>query len=110
MKALSSVLNSELIENLRGKIQEGFFPEVKFQDAMEFILNDGIFPKSDLPAASFIKLQNWLQSEGRKQVLTYTATELKNKTGEILDQVLRGRTVQLIKHGRPIAEIKKLEE
>ena len=31
--------------------------------------------------------------------------KLKNKTGEILDQVLRGNTIQLLKHGRAIAEI-----
>ena len=39
-----------------------------------------------------------------------TATELKNKTGEILDQVLSGHTIRLMKHGRAVAEIKRLDE
>lgn len=105
MSDLSRLLNPSLIENLKKRCAAGFFPGVEFQTAMQFILNDGIVPESGLPAQSFLKLETWLLEESKKTTLSYSATELKNKTGEILEQVLRGNTVLLYKHGRAIAEI-----
>jgi len=45
-----------------------------------------------------------------EQSLLIGSTELKNKTGEILEKVLQGKTVRLVKHGRAIAETKHLTE
>ncbi|MCM0606981.1 MAG: type II toxin-antitoxin system prevent-host-death family antitoxin [Xanthomonadaceae bacterium] len=87
------------------KISEGYFPGIEFSVAMHFILNDGLMSESALPVQSLLKLESWVIAELKKNILSYSATELKNKTGEILDQVLRGNTVRLLKHGRAIAEI-----
>ena len=110
MKTLSQLLSQETIRALRGKIDDRSFPGISFEDAMSFILSDGILPRSNLPAQSFLKLEDWLREHGKEEALTYTASELKNKTGEILENVLKGKTVRLVKHGRPIAEIRKLAD
>lgn len=110
MKPLSTFLNPELIQLLQEKIDAGFFPKITFQIAMQFILTDGTIPKSNLPAASFLKLEDWIRQEEQRKMKYFTATELKNKTGEILDQVLSGHTIRLMKHGRAVAEIKRLDE
>ena len=104
---LSLLLNPTLIEKLKSKIKQGFFSEITFEQAMSFILTDGISPASDLPVHSLIKLENWVRAEG-STTLSYSATELKNKTGEILEKVLGGHTILLLKHGRAIAEIRKV--
>ena len=108
MKPLSSYLNDENIQGLRKEIARGAFPGVSFEQAMQFLLTDGILPVGGSPAISFLHLEDWIRSIHEIQTLSYSTTELKNKTGEIIENVLRGKTVRLIKHGRPIAEIKKL--
>ena len=106
MKPLSTYLNERFIEALKKEIKRGAFPKISFELAMQFILTDGILPESDLPASSFLKLEDWTRSYSPDS-LTYTTTSLKNKTGEILDQVMQGKTIHLSKHGRIIAEIKR---
>ncbi len=102
---LSNYLNEETIKLLRREIDKGQFPGITFEQAMQFLLTDGIFPASDLPVVSFLKLEDWVQTMFSEQTLSYTTSELKNKTGEILQKVMQGKTIQLVKHGRVIAEI-----
>jgi hypothetical protein len=109
-KELSDFLNPDLIGNLRKAIDAGVFKGVTFKQAMEFILTDGIMPESGLPAEAFLKLETWIRSQEEDLVLSYSATELKNKTGEILERVLSGHPVRLHRHGRVIAEIKRVPE
>ena len=107
MKALSSYLNEELIADLRRETARGTFPNVSFELAMQFFLTDGILPSTGLPSASFLMLEDWIRARSREGRV-YSTTDLKNKTGEILDTVLQGKTVRLSKHGRVIAEIKRV--
>ena len=65
---------------------------------MRFILTDGILPASGLPAHSFLQLEDWIRSSSGSTDLVYTATELKNKSGEILEKVLQGKSVRIVKH------------
>ena len=39
-------------------------------------------------------------------VMKITATELARNTGNIMDQVLAGRTATLERHGKPLAELR----
>jgi prevent-host-death family protein len=103
---LSSILNPAIIEKLKKNTIQGFFPGIDFNHAMQFILTEGLMPANHLPVQSLIKVESWLRSEASKSQMSYSATDLKNKTGEILDQVIRGNTVILYKHGRAIAEIR----
>jgi prevent-host-death family protein len=106
MKPLSSYLNERTIQLLRQEVAAKRFPDVTFEQAMQFLLTDGTLPASGLPASSFLKLEDWACSAGESAELVYTATELKNKTGEILEKVLQGKAVRIVKHGREIAEIR----
>ena len=108
MNPLSQLLNADLIARLKSKCESGFFPKIDFETAMKFALTDGILPANGLPAQSFLKLEAWLRSEDTNTELCYSATDLKNKTGEIIEQVLRGKTIVLQKHGRRIAQIRPL--
>jgi len=76
---------------------------------MEFLLSGGVLPRSGLPARSFLLLEDWIRARELNAPKVFTATQLKNKTGEILEEVLRGRTVRLERHGRIIAEIRPIE-
>ncbi len=107
-KELSSCLNSVLIENLKQEIRRGSFPGISFKHAMEFILTDGILPESGLPVQSFLNLETWIHAQQELNTASYSTTELKNKTGEILERVLSGTPVRLHRHGRMIAEIRRL--
>jgi prevent-host-death family protein len=106
MKPLSACLNEKAIQLLRREVAARRFPGVTFEQAMQFLLTDGALPASGLPASSFLKLEDWARSINESADLVYTATELKNKTGEILEKVLQGKTVRIIKHGREVAEIR----
>lgn len=108
MRDLSSLLNDEAIQNLQNAIDRELFPGISFDDAMSFLLTDGVIPKSGLPVHSFLKLEDWARNF-QDRSLNYTATELKNKTGEILERVLQGQTARIVKHGRPIAEIRRVQ-
>lgn len=105
-KPLSIFLNEGMIAALKKEIQSGNFKGISFEQAMQFILTDGIVPESDLPVTSFLKLEDWVRYFDKNKTFSYSATELKNKTGEILERVLQGNTIRLEKHGRVIAEIK----
>lgn len=108
MKSLSQLLNEQLIEDMKREISNGKFPKVSFEQAMQFILTNGVLPASDLPVTSFLRLEDWLHTRRDGNRIEYTTTELKNKTGEILQRVMEGQTVKLLKHGRPIAEIRRI--
>lgn len=106
MKPLSACLSDRTIQLLRKEVAARRFPGVSFEQAMQFILTDGVLPASGLPASSFLKLEDWARAAGESADLAYSATELKNKSGEILEKVLQGKTVRILKHGREIAEIR----
>ena len=57
-------------------------------------------------AHSYLNLEEWWRSLDTTLRLKFTATDLKNKTGQILDEILRCKTILVEKHGRPIAEIR----
>jgi hypothetical protein len=110
--SLSHLLHPELIENLKQAIRLGRFPGITFKQAMEFVLTDGVLPESDLPVQSFLDLEDWMRAQAGPAAvqgveLSYSATELKNKTGEILEKVLSGHVVRLHRHGRIIAEMRR---
>lgn len=111
MKPLSTFLNEKTIELLRNEIAAKRFPGISFEQAMQFLLTDGALPASGLSATSFLRLEDWARSIAAENTeIVYTTTELKNKTGEILEQVLQGKSVRLIKHGREIAEIRPIHK
>ena len=73
---------------------------------MLFLLTDGVIPESGLPTASFLKLEDWVRLQSEKNEISYSTTDLKNKTGELLQQVAHGKTIKLFKHGRLVAYLK----
>jgi len=75
---------------------------------MKLALTDGIVPEDGLPVDSILALDGWLREN--TAVARFTTTDLKNRTGEVLDHVRRGRRVVLTRHGRSIAELRPLEE
>ena len=104
---LSEYLNEELIMDLKLLIQKGDFPGVSYKNAMAFILNDGILPESGLPAKSFLMLEDWVKSRGYK-VVRFSATDLKNSTGLVVQKALEGNRVYIERHGRAILEIRRI--
>lgn len=109
MKALSTLLSENLIFHLKELIKKGDLEGIEFQQAMQFLLTDGVLPEDGLPLLPFLKLENWARSFHESQMeVSFTTTELKNKTGLILEEVNRGKTVKLFRHGRPIAQMKKI--
>lgn len=105
---LSAYLNAVLIQELRTAIQRKKFPKVSFEHAMSFLLTDGILPASGLPAQSFLQLEDWVRAHNTATA-SFTATQLKNQTGLVLDAVREGKTVTITQHGRPFAEIRRVE-
>ena len=59
---LSETLTEAKVAELRRAILKGQFPGVTFEQAMEFLLTDGLFPESGLPVESFLKLNAWATS------------------------------------------------
>jgi len=104
-RALSQSIDKRLVDALRRKLAKGDFPGIGFDDAMKFLLTDGIVPKSDQPVESYLRLEAWVRGERQ---ITFSATELKNKTGQVLDAVARGERVIIERHGRPLAELRRL--
>ena len=103
--ALAQRVDKRLVEALRRKLAGGDFPGIGFDDAMKFLLTDGILPRSDQPVESYLRLEAWVR---RERQTTFSATELKNKTGQVLEAVARGERVIIERHGRPVAEIHRL--
>lgn len=56
---LSETITEATVEELRRAILVDEFPGVTFEQAMEFLLTDGLFPASGLPVESFLKLNAW---------------------------------------------------
>lgn len=102
---LSDRIDDTMIRELRRKLGEGIFPGISFEDAMKFLLSDGMIPVSGQPVESYLALETWVRSA---RDVTFSATDLKNKTGLILETVARGQRVIIERHGRPIAEIRRL--
>jgi len=107
IEKLSAFVSDELIRKLREESNNGKFPGISFEEAMQFILTDGIIPKSNANVNSYLRLEDWVSSDFGREVY-FSATDLKNKTGTILEEALKGRLVKIVKHGRPIVEIKAL--
>jgi hypothetical protein len=70
MKKLSDFLNESIVEELKGEILNGRFPEVSFELAMQFFLTDGIIPQSGLPVTSFLDLEDWLRATEKSVIKT----------------------------------------
>jgi hypothetical protein len=64
MTRLSDLVDDAAVRELRELTEEGAFPGVRFQTAMEFLLSDGIMPESGLPVASFLRLEDWVRARG----------------------------------------------
>lgn len=105
LKPLSALLNEDTILKLRRELKSTQFRGVSFEQAMQFFLTDGILPTSKAGVSAFLGLEDWLRAQEKEGFATFTATELKNKTGEILDLVLSGKKVKILKHGREIARM-----
>lgn len=64
MTRLSELVTEELVGALRSALERGEFPGVSMQQAMEFLLSDGIVPASDLPVRSILALEDWARRRG----------------------------------------------
>jgi hypothetical protein len=64
MTRLSDLVTEELVGALRSAIERGEFPGISIQQAMEFLLSDGIIPASDLPVRSILALEDWARRRG----------------------------------------------
>jgi hypothetical protein len=64
MTRLSDLVTEDLARALRSAVERGEFPGVSVQQAMEFLLSDGIIPASDLPVASILALEDWARRRG----------------------------------------------
>lgn len=67
MTPLSDLVTESLAHALREAIARGDFPGVTFQQAMEFLLSDGIVPASDLPVSSILALEDWARRWGTER-------------------------------------------
>lgn len=107
-KQIASALTDESIAELRRAIKSNQFPGLDFKTAMTFLLTNGISPKGDLPVASLLRLEDWAKDRlsQKPTTSTFTTTDLKNRTGEILDRVMAGGHVLLTRHGRIVAEVR----
>lgn len=101
-------MSDAIVTALREAVDAGAFPGVSFQAAMKVALTDGIVPEDGLPAESVLALDDWLRA--RTTTIRCTTTDLKNHTGKVLDHVRHGHRVVLVRHGRPIAELRPIEE
>ncbi|RLB47392.1 MAG: hypothetical protein DRJ42_25530 [Deltaproteobacteria bacterium] len=99
-------LDDAAVSALRAAVTRGDFPGVSFEVAMQVALSDGIVPEDGLPTGSVMALDDWLRD--RTPVVTFTTTDLKNRTGEVLSHVRHGQRVVLTRHGRPIAELRPI--
>lgn len=106
MKPLSQLLTPPLLKELRHACRSGLFPGVGFEHAMAFLLTDGILPAPGLPAESFLRLEDWVRDRRKPSGLEFSATDLKNQTGRIIEAVLGGGEVVIRRHGKPIAVIR----
>ncbi|HEX7668468.1 MAG TPA: hypothetical protein VF395_02740 [Polyangiaceae bacterium] len=61
---LSETVTEAKVAGLRRAILLGHFPGITFEQAMEFLLTDGLFPESGLPVESFLKLSAWARNGG----------------------------------------------
>ena len=109
MTELSTLLRDDLVAELREQTEAGAFPGIDFATAMRFLLTDGVVPADDLPLQSLLHLEDWVRRSAAEQ-LSFTATDLKNKTGLILERVVAGSPVRITRHGRPIAEIRRVAD
>lgn len=58
-RSTSAALNEAAITALRAAIDAGHFPGIAFEDAMAFLLSDGVVPRDDLPVESIFALDDW---------------------------------------------------
>ena len=110
MKRLSTLINDANIEALKSAIARNVFPGIDFPTAMKFLLSDGILPVDDLPLPSFLQLEDWIHANHAPPPVIFTATELKNKLGTVIDSALRGHVVNIYRHNRLILEIRRLND
>jgi len=66
MTDFKDVLDDDTLAALRTEIDDGRFPEITVELALQFILSGGILPASDLPVQSFLDLEDWLSARGRR--------------------------------------------
>ncbi len=59
---LSDAIDEETVTALRAAVARGDFPGVSFEQAMEFLLSNGLFPANGLPVASFYHLEEWARA------------------------------------------------
>ena len=62
---LSDAIDEATVAELRKALDDGDFPGVSFQHAMEFVLTNGTFPASGLPVHSFLKLEAWARERAK---------------------------------------------
>lgn len=101
-------MDEAVVSALREAVDRGAFPGVSFEAAMKLALTDGVVPEDDLPVESLLALDDWLRERGA--VARFTTTDLKNRTGEVLEHVRRGHRVVLTRHGRAIAELRPVDD
>ena len=62
MRPLSEFVDEALVAELRAALAGGDFPGIELEQAMEFLLTDGIIPTSGLPVSSILRLEDWVRA------------------------------------------------
>lgn len=65
MRQLSQYVDEALVCDLRAALASGEFRGLSFQQAMQFLLSDGIVPASGLPVVSVLALEDWVRGRSR---------------------------------------------
>lgn len=63
---LSDAIDEKTAMALRAAVLDGEFPGVSFEQAMEFLLSDGLFPEDGLPLRSFFHLEEWIRERAAR--------------------------------------------
>ncbi len=60
---LSEVVDEVFVSKLRRALAQGAFQEIAFEEAMKFLLSDGILPVSGKPLVSYLALEAFAREQ-----------------------------------------------
>jgi hypothetical protein len=102
-------LTDVLLTEIKKHISKKTFKKITLKDAIEYVQSGGLIPNAKVDIDTWFKfddfIQRWQSEKSDATAITFTATELKNKTGQILTCVLQGKKVNIQRHKRTIAVI-----
>ena len=105
----SEHVNANLIKELKRVLKAGQFPKLQFEEAMQFLLSDGLAPKTEASIETLMKFEEWfVRYVKADKTVVVTTSDLKNRTGEIVNYVLEGKTVLVSKHHKIIGQFTRV--